>query len=215
MAKRNKLDFVRGEVVSVQFMTETHTFHGAPVRRSGRRGREPAPPMRVVNKTRLFLQPDRGNEREFVIPECAVGVHEGHRLLLAFGTPKKAREPKLLCVVNESTGQRDERPDAIADVLEARPMFGVTAKAIALSALMFLVGWFLSAVVMVGGASGAESIAWALFFAFLTYPAWWAIAWLYERFAARRRRAETLAAFRARLPIDAPVAPAVTPPTPA
>lgn len=203
MAGHKKLEIIEGDVVSVQFTTETHTHHGPQGgrRRGGRRARAPQGLSQIINRTRLFLRLPNGKERDFLIEECRVGLHEGHHVALAYGKGRGMRQPVLLAIVNASTGQREERAPAVFAVLGERPLFGPYAKAVFLSALMFLIGWFISEWVMRGGASGAASIAWALFFAFLTYPAFWAIAWVWERFAAKARQTKAMTALRAALPI--------------
>jgi hypothetical protein len=198
MVKSPALDIITGSISQVQFLAQELTLErpaNSRRRKNRRRGAAAAPAPRIVQSMRVFLAADgQTPERDVLLPGVTLGVHEGHQLLVVFGRASRLKAPLLMLVANTSTGQREERPEAIEAVMRPRPLFGPRWKALFLCVLMFLVGWFISEVIIPGGASGGESAAWALFFAILTYPVFWGLV---EAFEAVRRGARSKSARRA------------------
>lgn len=130
MARPSKIELVTGDVVNVQFSSETH------VSGDGRRGFQ----SRISNKMRLFLMVD-GKEQHHDFINCTVGVREGHRVSLAVGRRTRSAPPVRLMLVNHTTGQREELAGAMRQVLDRKPWFGPWTKAVLITLLVQTVGW--------------------------------------------------------------------------
>ena len=130
MAQPSKIEQVTGDVVNVQFSSETH------VSGDGRRGFQ----SRISNKMRLFLMVD-GKEQHHDFINCTVGVREGHRVSLAIGRRSRGAPPVRLMLVNHTTGQREELAGAMNQVLARKPWFGPWTKAVAITLVIQGLGW--------------------------------------------------------------------------
>jgi hypothetical protein len=144
MAKPLHLDIVTGIAERVELFNEPAAAQASPPAKGRARGdRKAAPPARGVNAMRVILKDvATSKDREFVIRNSTVQVHERHRVTVIRAKQNRSKDLRIVAVVNQSTGQWEDRPHVIDFVSTPRPFFGPLWKAaglsIALAALVFL-----------------------------------------------------------------------------
>jgi hypothetical protein len=144
MAKPIHLDIVTGTAERVELFNEPQPVPATPPAKGRARGdRKAAAPARGVNAMRLILKDvATSKDREFVIRNSTVQVHERHRVTVIRAKQNRSKDLRIVAVVNQSTGQWEDRPHVIDFVATPRPYFGPLWKAAglstALAALVFL-----------------------------------------------------------------------------
>lgn len=204
MSKPLALEIITGLVTTVQFFTE------ATAAAAGGRGHAPEP-QRMVNAIKVFIKdPHSGRERDFTLRNTTVGMHDGHRVTLIRTKPRGHKEPLLLAVVNQSTGQWEERPRAIEAAAHPSGLFGPRWKALGLAVVTWTLGWALSHFVFDDGYDGVGSALIALLFAVLCFPIFWVSLDVWDRFSLRGHKRQTKALVKAEIDHQIAIARAVS-----
>ncbi len=137
MAKPIHLDIVTGIAERVELFNEPAPATPPAKGRSAGKDRRAAPPARGVNAMRLLLKDvATSKDREFVIRNSTVQVHDRHRVTIIRAKQNRSKDLRIVAVVNQSTGQWEDRPHVIDHVSTPRPFFGPLWKAAGLSALL-------------------------------------------------------------------------------
>lgn len=170
MAKPVHLDIVTGVAARVELFNEPPP---APVKTA--RGK-PAAPGRGVNAMRLHLRDvATGKDREFMIRNSTVGVHDQHRVTIIRAKQNRTKDLKIVAVINQSTGQWEDRPAMIDAVSTPNPVFGPLWKAafasLALAGVVFAVNHF---IFTADGTGLGGSLWYGFLWGFITYPLFWA-----------------------------------------
>lgn len=182
MAER-KILISGGDVIEVQLTSETvliSSFDGRQLH---------AEPGHIVNRMRLFVRKTDGKEQKFDFEETNLGVRETQRVAIVRGRTKKRRDPFNLVLYNLSSGETEVFENNLAEYLARTPFFGPLTQAAGWSLSVALVFWLYSNFVERGGNGGLGSIAFAVFFGFLTYPVFWFLCRTWQRMSARSRSA--------------------------
>jgi len=169
-----------GDVIEVQLTSETVMIEGA-------HGRRQAEPGHITNRMRLFVKLVDGKEQKFDFEDTELGVRETQRVAVVRGKLKKWPEPMNLILFNLSSGEKDCFEGGLFPYLSRKPFFGPLWKAGALSLGVILVFWFVSNFIVRNGEGGMSSTWLAVMFGFLTYPVFWWICGLWDRFTERAR----------------------------
>jgi hypothetical protein len=177
-----------GDVIEVQLTSETVVID-TPL------GRRPiAEPGHIQNRMRLFVRETDGREQKYDFDDTELGVRETQRVAIVRGRLKKVAEPINLILFNLSSGEQDYFESGLSAYLRHKPFFGPLWKAFVFSLGVVLVFWFVSHFIIRAGHGGTMSIFLAIMFGFLTYPLFWWLCGLWERFtedmryrAARKR----------------------------
>lgn len=211
---------IAGDVIDVQLSSETIVMEGAGQAR-GKRGKARgamAPSTRTLSRMRVFLRQSDGKESKFDLAGANLGVRDGHRCAVVHGRCPGLKEPAALMLANLSTDERETFEPGVAAYLRRRRLFGPLWKAFFASLVMTAFGVFYSQIILGhhDRMSVLESLWWAGFFSFLTYPVFWWLAALWEqlneRARFRRGRAQLLADIEAGLRAHRPTPPAVQTP---
>lgn len=173
MGKPAHLDIVTGVAARVELFNEPAPPASAGGRRGGRS--KTPPPSRGVNAMRLVLRDvATGKDKEFVIRNCTVGVHDQHRVTIIRATQNRKKDLRVVAVINQSTGQWEDRPATIALVSTPNPVFGPLLKAALAS---FGLAGFVFAANRLSPITEGPGLAGALWFGLLwgliAYPLFW------------------------------------------
>lgn len=198
-----------GDVLEVQLTSETVVIE-TPL------GRRPvAEPGHIQNRVRLFVRESDGREQKYDFDDTELGVRETQRVAVVRGRVKNNPEPLNLILFNLSSGEKDCFESGLAAYLRRKTWFGPPWKAAGFALGVVLIFWLVSNFSTRDGHGGSMSIFLALMFGFLTYPVFWWLCSLWDRFtegarykAARERFIDDMSA-RARA-----YAPSAAPPIP-
>jgi hypothetical protein len=170
-----------GDVIEVQLTSETVVID-TPL------GRRPvAEPGHIQNRVRLFLRETDGKEQKYDFDDTELGVRETQRVAVVRGRLKKNPEPLNLILFNLSSGERDTFETGLAAYLRRKPFFGPLWKAAGFAFAVVLVFWLVSNFSTREGQGGSMSIWLALMFGFLTYPVFWWLCGLWDRWTENAR----------------------------
>ncbi len=170
-----------GDVIEVQLTSETVVIESA-------RGRHPADePGHVLNRMRLFVRETDGREQKYDFDDSELGVRETQRVAIVRGRLKKRPDPINLILFNLSSGEKDCFESELAAYLRRKPFFGPLWKALMFSLGVALVFWFVSNFITRQGHGGTMSAFLAIMFGFLTYPVFWWLCGLWDRFTENMR----------------------------
>jgi hypothetical protein len=178
-----KLDVVHGEVVRVQFTTDSLVGRGAQPTAAA----DPKAALNVINRMRLFIKLTEGGERDFAFDDATVGVREGHKVSVVRAKREGMREPQPIVLHNHGTGQRMEIKAAFADMLRQK---GLRARwrALAGAAFMLLVFCVSAAILRPEGGW----IGWAFLIGVGGFPLLWGLIGLRDLIVLPRQRKEAL-----------------------
>jgi hypothetical protein len=215
----DRLLITAGDVIDVQLTSETIMVEGANQGRGKRRQARTA--TRTLKRMRVFLRDSAGKEMKFDLAETNLGVRDGHRCAVVHGRCPGLKDPAPLMLANLSTDERETFDHGVAAYLRRRRFFGPLWKAFFASLLMTAFGVFYSQIILGhhDSMSVLESLWWAGFFSFLTYPVFWWLAAMWEQMTERARfrrgRAQLLADIEAGLRAhrQTPPSPAPSPAT--
>jgi hypothetical protein len=203
MAKPIVLEIISGLVTNVEFVTET-VAAAAP-----RRG-QASQPGRTVNAMKLLLRdPSAQRERDFTVRNSTVGVQNGHRLVLIRTKTRGHREPLLLAVVNQSTGQSEERTRAVEAAGSPKLLFGARWKAAGASVGIWAISALVSHYLMAGGYQGWGSVLVGAIWGLVSFPLFWLLFDVLGRFGAKAHRRQTRALVKAEIDHQIAIAKAV------
>jgi hypothetical protein len=172
-----------GDVIEVQLTSETvliGSFDGRQMH---------AEPGHIINRMRLFVRKTDGKEQKFDFEETNLGVRETQRVAIVRGRTKKKPDPFNLVLYNLSSGEREVFESNLNEYLARTPFFGPMTQAAGWSLAVALVFWLYSNFIERGGEGGLGSIAFAIFFGFLTYPVFWFLCRTWQRVSAKSRLA--------------------------
>ena len=187
MAKPVHLDIVTGVAARVGLFNEPPPPASAGGHRGGR-GKAP-PPSRGVNAMRLVLRDvATGKDKEFVIRNCTVGVHDQHRVTIIRAKQNRKKDLRIVAVINQSTGQWEDRPAMIALVSTPNPVFGPLWKAafasLGLAGLVFAANRLSP---IVEGAGPGGSLWFGFLWGLIAYPLFWAVFRVWNSVTHKRR----------------------------
>lgn len=189
MAKPIHLDITTGVANSVALFNEPPPSTAAPpARGKARSGRKAQPPARGVNTMRLSLRDvATGRDKEFLIRNSTVGVHTQHRVTIIRAKQNRSKDLKVVAVINQSTGQWEDRPAMIEHVSTPRPYFGPLWKAAFLSAGLSALVFAINDLMLSDGSHFGTSVTLALLWGVLAYPVFWGVMQLWQQMSHRRR----------------------------
>jgi hypothetical protein len=184
MAKPVHLDIVTGVAARVELFSES----APPTATKTSRGKAPTP-GRAVNVMRLHLRDvATGKDKEFVIRNSTVGVHDQHRVTIIRAKQNRTKDLKIVAVINQSTGQWEDRRAMIEMVSTPNPVFGPLWKAgfasAALAAIVFAVNHF---IFVEDGTGLGGSLWYGFLWGFITYPILWAMFRVWNGLTRKRR----------------------------
>lgn len=178
----DKLLVAAGDVIDVQLTSETVVIEGAD--------RRHVEPGHITNRMRLFVKLTDGAEQKYDFEDTELGVRETQRVVIVRGQGKGKRDrgPYNIVLFNVSSGERGEFEGGLREYLGHKPFFGPLWKAAVISLGVAVVAWFVATFVVSPNSNGSMGGVWlAVMFGFLTYPAWWWLARLWDRITERMR----------------------------
>jgi hypothetical protein len=176
-----------GDVIEVQLTSETVVIE-TPL------GRRPlGEPGHIQNRMRLFVRETDGSEHKYDFDDTELGVRETQRVAIVRGRVKARPEPLNLILFNLSSGEKDCFEVGLSAYLRRKSFFGPLWKAAGFAFAVALAFWLVGNFGARDGDGGSMSIWLALMFGFLTYPVFWWLCGLWDRFTetARYKAART------------------------